>query len=143
MTVLGSTVSIPSRIHFSGKILEHFDARNGSSLLIQCLCTRSTDGYVRQAALRAILGSKEAVTIPFVTLLAGEYVVEIINDMLAAIPVLDRDAYANFVQENRAIMRSLRAKATSYWDCYYRTLYPDRAKYPGLMFLHEIERWAA
>ncbi len=62
--------------------------------------------------------------------------------MIVALPALDRGLYANFVRENRAMMRKLRSKATSYWDCYYRTLYPDRGEYPGLAFLYEIERWA-
>lgn len=142
MAVSGSTVRIPSRIHF----LEWDHARwaeNGAWLAIQCLCTRSTDGHMRQTALRGIATSSEPAVIPFVAMLAGEYIVEIMRDLTAALPALDHDAYANFVRENRSVMRTLRAKATSYWDCYYRTAYPDRATYPGLIFLHEIERWAA
>ena len=142
MAVSGSTVRIPSRIHF----LEWDHAcwaGNAAWLAIQYLCTRSTDGYMRQAALRGIATSSEPAVIPFVARLAGEYVVEIMRDLTAALPELDHDAYAKFVRENRFVMRTLRAKATSYWNCYYRTTYPDRATFPGLMFLHEIERWAA
>ena len=142
MAVLGNTVRIPSRIHFL-KWDEARCAQSEARLAIQCLWTRSTDGHLRQAALRGIAASSEPAVIPFVAMLAGEYIVEIINDLTAALPALDRDAYANFVRENRSAIKNLRAKATSYWDCYYRADYPDRAKYPGLMFLHEIERWAA
>ena len=141
--VLGRTVSIPSRIHFLGGLQAGSTNPDPSWVTFQCLCSRSTDGYLRQLALRAILTSADAAAIPFVVLLAGEYVVEIINDMVFALPNLDRTAYASFVRENRQLMRTLKAKATSYWDCYYRALFPDRFDYPGLTFLREIERWAA
>jgi hypothetical protein len=78
-----------------------------------------------------------------VVLLAGEYVIEIIDDIVTSFPMLDQAAYVNFLRENRALMRHLRSKATSYWDCYYRTSYPDRGSYPGLAFLHQLELWAS
>ena len=76
-------------------------------------------------------------------LLAGEYVVEIIEDMVRSLSMLDRQLYVDFVRENRGLIRQLRAKATSYWDRYYRAEYRDRAAYPGLAFLHELELWAS
>lgn len=109
---------------------------------MQCLRTRSTDGYERQAALRHILPLNEPWSIPFVVLLAGEYVVEIIYDILSSMPMLNSEAYIEFVRENRGMMRLLRSKANSYWDCYYRT-YPNRSAYPGLAFLHQLENWAS
>jgi hypothetical protein len=56
--------------------------------------------------------------------------------------VLDREAYRNFVRENRALTRLLRSRAVNYWDRYYRTNYPDRNGYTGLLFLHRLELWA-
>lgn len=78
---------------------------------------------------------------PFVVLLAGEYVVEIAADMVAHLPSLERGLYAAFVRENRDLMRLLRSRATSYWDCYHRHGYPDRKTYPGLVFLDHLESW--
>ena len=95
---------------------------------------RSTDGYERHKALKGIIALKEPWAIPYVVLLSGEYVVEIAKEMAASLPSLDREAYINFVRENRALMRRLRSKATSYWDCYYRTEYPQKEAYPGLLF---------
>ena len=143
VSVLGRDVKIPCRIHFNGLSKTGLSAQGKTWLGVQCLCTRSTDGYLRHAALRNILFSDEPAIVPFVVMLAGEYVVEIIEDIVAASSMLDRQSYANFVRENRPVMRHLRAKAASYWDRYYRTAYPDRAVYPGLAFLHEVERWAA
>jgi putative transposase len=38
--------------------------------------------------------------------------------MVASLPTLERDIYAEFVRENRHLMRKLRTKATSYWNSY-------------------------
>src|SRR5204862_74491 len=111
--------------------------------MTRCLLTRSTDGYERQTALRSILTINEPWSIPYVVLLSGEYVVEIVSDIMDAMPALDRESYANFVRENRPLMKLLGAKATSYWDCYYRYAYPQRAAYPGVAFLHQLENWGA
>ena len=142
--ILGRNVSIPRRIHFlPGLDLRKSSDRDKRWLAIHCLCTRSTDGFLRQQMLRAILPGTDPVAIPFIALLAGEYVVEIINDIVLALPTMDHATYANFVRENRPLMLTLKAKATSYWDCFYREQFPQRSNYPGLAFLHEIERWAA
>lgn len=140
--VLGSTVRIPTRIHFLELNEDELQAQSSFWPAIQCLCTRSTDGFVRQAALRHILSINQPWSIPFVVLLAGEYVVEIIDDITGSLSVLDRDAYVNFVRENRGLMRDLKSKATSYWNCYYRTSHPERSRYPGLAFMNQLELWA-
>ena len=141
--VRGKTIHIPKRVHFIGLS----EAKLGEELAllptVQCLRTRSTDGYERQASLRHILPLNEPWSIPFVVLLAGEYVVEIIDDILASMPMLNSEAYIEFVRENRGMMRLLRSKATSYWDCYYRTSHPNRSAYPGIAFLHQLEIWAS
>jgi hypothetical protein len=138
----GSTLRIPARIHFTGFAVDKLQIDKKQLSIVQCLCTRSTDGYMRQAALRCLLNIAEPWAIPFVVLLSGEYVVEIIEEMVVALSTLDHDAYLNFARENQALMLLLKARATSYWNCYYRRSFPDRSKYPGLIFLHEVERWA-
>ena len=140
--VTGRAVRIPSRLHFNGFALPDSSENTAELMVVDCLCTRSTDGYLRHAALRKIVYSADPAALPYVALLAGEYVVEITQDIVLAMPDMDRDAYVNFVRENRPLMTNLRAKATSYWNEYYRRQYPVRTEYPGLAFLHEIERWA-
>ncbi len=141
--VHGRSVQIPTRIHFLELDEGKLRIQSSSWAAIQCLCTRGTDGYMRQASLRRVLGFNESWAIPFVVLLAGEYVVEIIDDIVASLSTLDRDAYANFARENRPMMRRLRSKASSYWNVYYRRSHPDRSTYPGLAFLHQLEVWAS
>jgi len=142
VVVLGRPVLIPSRIHFVGLKRAWPQLQGKLSPATRCLCTRSTDGYVRQAALRSILGINEPWAVPFVVLLAGEYVVEIVVDMVAYLPSLERRIYAEFALENRHLMGLLQARAVGYWDCYYCHSYPDRKVFPGLVFLHQLETWA-
>jgi hypothetical protein len=143
LMILSRDVGVPSRIYFTQEIQPRPKSDALERLAFHCLRTRSTDGYVRQLALKSLLQTNEPLAAPFVVLLVGEYVVEIIHDIVAHVSALDRVAYSQFVRENRQLMQKLRARATSYWDCYYRRAYPDRGTYPGLTFLDEIERWAA
>jgi hypothetical protein len=142
ITVRGHAVDIPQRLHFLGKRNEDFHSTSVLASITQCLLTRSTDGYVRHAALRSIVSLNESWTIPFVVLLAGEYVVEIIDDLVNSLPALDAAAYGAFVRENIPLMSLLESRATSYWNCYYRHSFADRHQYPGIKFLNRLEQWA-
>lgn len=137
----GCYLRIPSRIHF----IKHEELRNNLDIpeihLVKCLLTRSTDGFQRQRALRDIIGLSEPWVVPYVILLAGEYVVEIAEELVQALPELDKQLYVNFILENRTLMRTLKAKAASYWNCYYRQKFPVKNSYPALLFLHQLEQW--
>ncbi len=137
----GSRAHIPQRLHFSD--VAGRAALHDASLGAQCLLTRSTDGYVRQRALIGLLAAREPWVVPFVVLLVGEYVVEIIEDIAASLPTLDRAAYASFAKKNQPLMQLTRERVMSYYDCYYRSRYPDRRDYPGLIILQQWEAWAA
>jgi hypothetical protein len=137
----GNIVRIPQRIHFIGLNKSHIP--NEVLDYIQCLYTRSTDGYLRHDALRHVLKINISWAIPFVVMLAGDYVIEIIQEIVASIPHLQRDLYINFVIENRSLMQILRSKSISYWNCYYRHAFPERQTYPGLVFLDQLDLWAS
>jgi hypothetical protein len=140
--IAGQIVRIPYRLYFNAPEDTTLPPQSDSWLVMQCLLTRHSDGHVRHQALRRILLAGKRWVVPFVVLLAGEYVVEIIDDMVAALSKLDRDIYADFVHENRPLMAVLQARATSYWDCYYRHQYPNKHDYPGLVFFDRLEYWA-
>jgi hypothetical protein len=142
MNIGGQDVYIPVRLHFScaAEVLKN---HNDVTLAARCLLTRSTDGYLRQRALISIIKSQENWVIPFVILLASDYVAEIVSEILLVLPELNRLAYADFVLRNRPAIRVLRAKATSYWNAYYRRAYPSPSSYPALAVLHQLETWAS
>jgi hypothetical protein len=142
MNIGGQDVYIPERLHFvcAGRMLKDHDS---VTLAARCLLTRSTDGHLRQRGLISIIKFRENWVIPFVILLAGDYVAEVVSEILLVLPELDRPSYADFVRRNRPAIRVLRAKATSYWNAYYRHIYLTPSSYPGLAVLHELETWAS
>lgn len=140
MEVHGQTARLPSRLHFPDLPVTAIANLSAPAL---CLASRATDGHLRQGAVTRLLAVETPWAAPYVAILLGEYVVEIAEVIERALPGLDRALYANLVRENRATFRTLRARAISYWDIYYRHLYPDRRDYPGLKALYELETWAA
>ncbi|MER9017250.1 hypothetical protein [Mesorhizobium sp. M0898] len=136
----GAVIYIPYRLHFLPSVREH---HLGFSFPLHCLLTRSTDGFLRQKSAKVILSLNESWSIAFVVLLLGEYVVEIAEDIYAAVPDLDASAYASFVRQNRDVMRAMRSKATSYWNAYYRRAYPNRKSYPAIAVLNQLDAWAS
>src|SRR5258708_29026596 len=68
-------VYVPTRLHFVG--IDPDFALDELPTGAKALLTRSTDGYLRQRALRTIIDLEEPWVAPFVVLLVGEYVVEI------------------------------------------------------------------
>jgi len=142
VNVRGQVIGIPSRLHFVG-LPAKGDALDHLNLASRCLTTRATDGHLRQRAVLSIISYQEAWVAPFVVMLLGEYVIEIVEDIRNALPTLDQSIYANLVRENRQAVQKLRARATSYWDAYHRQRYPLKRDYPALQALHELEAWAA
>jgi hypothetical protein len=140
--VTGQMIAIPQRLHFVG-LSASSDRLGNLNPASRCLVTRATDGHLRQQAARSIIDHQSAWVAPFVLMLLGEYVIEIVEDVRDALPILDQSVYANLIRENRQTVQKLRARATSYWDAYYRPRYPLKRDYPGLQALHEMETWAA
>lgn len=138
----GHKIYMPSRINFFTN-LEELLSPNTNSAFTFCLISRSTNGFVRQKALRYILGNNHPSIVPYIANLAAEYVVEITDDIRLALPMLDPTVYRNFVLENRTAVRTLKSRATSYWNEYYRWKYPNAATYPGLIFFKQLEIWAS
>jgi hypothetical protein len=72
--------------------------------------------------------------------LLGEYVMEIVELVAAALPSLNTAHVAAFVRENPAFMATTRRRAISYWHCYHRT--PELKSYPAIQALDAMEQLA-
>ena len=139
--VTGQMIAIPRRLHFVG-LSGTTDRLSNLNPASRCLITRATDGRLRHQAVRSVIEHQSAWVAPYVLMLLGEYVIEIVEEIRDSLPVLDQLVYANLVRENRQAVQTLRARATSYWAAYHRQQYPQKRDYPGLQALHEMERWA-
>lgn len=138
VSVLGEDLLIPRRV--SSPVLR--PELSGLSLqqrqLAQCIRTRSTDGFVRQEALKDVLPINAPWSVPFVVALIGEYVVEIIDDIYAALPQFNLDVVAQFIRDNPSFYLLTRQRVASYWDCYYRWQF-QRNDYVGFKLLRELD----
>ena len=140
--VEGEWFNIPSRI-YEPEVLAH--AANilpeANRAIVACLYTRHHDGFVREREVLKILPVNEPWVPPFVVQLAGEYVVQIIEQMYANVDLMPLDCYARFAADNPGFIDLTKARAISYWDCYYRRDFPQFGHYPGFQFLNALGLW--
>lgn len=117
-----------------------------------CLASRSTDGRQRQRALREIVAANRGWTVPFVVALTGEYVIQILDDIEAALGGIDAVVMGRFIAENPAYFALTKARVASYWNEYYRprdadygrrrTRFP-RSDYVGFRLIDAFAKMAA
>lgn len=137
----GHVVNIPSRVYLEQTNLSQGQlTQTSEDMLAMCLCTRSENGYIRQAALMQILPLNQPWSIPFVVALVGEYVIEILQDIQNNYAMIDTKILRKFLVENPQFWILTKARIISYWDCYYRQLYPIRQDYPGFQIIEQFEK---
>lgn len=134
VTVLGESVHIPERIDTAKVESDLSGLSVMERQIVACLRTRSLNGYTRQAALQEVLVVNAPWSIPFIVKLAGEYVIEILNDIHAALPYFESVVVAGFLRDNPLFHQLTRARVMSYWSCYYRQHFA-REDYVGFKVL--------
>lgn len=140
----GELLSAPHRVYYQLSDLRSAIANSTGETrsLALCLGTRHRDGFVREECLRQIIAIDQPWAVPFVVQLLGEYVIEIVEVIDAAIPAVNAERFSEFVLENPKFMATTRRRATSYWDCYYRSRFPELRTYPAITALDAIEQMA-
>ena len=123
---------IPTRTYYDReRLLACTRLAGDAGVIALCLGTRHHDGHLREACVRQLLLQERAWTVPFVVHLCGEYVLEIVERVGAALPAWNAQALARYLRDNRAYVATLERRAVSYWNCYYRCQYPVWEEYPG------------
>lgn len=138
-------VLIPARLHFTTDRLSLTESEEAWPFA-RALQTRSNDGFERQRAARDLLADLQPWGAPFIVALIGEYVVEILDDILAALtPELARTLGA-FVIGNQAYWNTTKRRVTSYWNVYYRARWLNehgraerRDEFAGFRLLQQVE----
>jgi hypothetical protein len=138
-------VLIPARLHFTADRLSLTESEEAWPFA-RALQTRSNDGFERQRAARDLLADLQPWGAPFIVALIGEYVVEILDDILAALtPDLARTLGA-FVSGNQAYWNTTKRRVTSYWNVYYRARWLNehgraerRDEFVGFRLLQQLE----
>lgn len=137
VNVGSETVSIPYRLHFSSTVPAASESDEGH-LVGKCLESRSNDGFHRQRAVRELLADVRPWTAPFITALIGEYLIEILRDIHAALDPRSAAVLAEFISANPGYWRTVRHRVTSYWDVYYRADF-RRGDYVGFRLIDVLE----
>lgn len=140
VNVNGETLHIPYRLYHDPDLLirELSNSQPSARLILLCLGTRHHDGYLRQECLYELLKSEASWLTPYLLQLAGEYVVEIVDEVANAIGQRNPASLRAFALENPAYLATLDRRVTSYWRCYHRHAYPDRNVYPGTKVLAAV-----
>lgn len=119
-----------------------------SQLMWLAWFTRSHDGRTRQTAVRGLFEQPEAWVGPFIVQLLGEYVVEIATDIAAFVDttvVSDpawTEVFRTFWADNPGFVELSRARATSYWNEYYKRQF-THANFPSVRALRTLGQLAS
>lgn len=144
VNVQSQILSVPSRVYYLSPLLRSLirSSSGKTRTLALCLGTRHWDGYVREECVRELIDIDCPWVAPFVVQLLGEYVIQIVNLIVAALPRVNRETYGAFVRANPLFLATTKRRATSYWDCYYRHPYTQLREYPGLLAIEQVEGMA-
>ena len=137
VNVDGETLRIPYRLYYDPELLrrELSNSQSAARLILLCLGTRHYDGFLRQECLRELLKNDASWLTPYLLQLAGEYVIEIAEQVADTIGERNLATLRAFALENPSYLATLDRRVTSYWNCYHRQAYPDRNGYPGTKVL--------
>lgn len=142
VNISGEVIHIPYRIYNpEPNIIAFLKLRRVSKLILACLYTRNHDGYIRLKYLRDLIHHDEIWVAPYVLQLTGEYVIEIINFIEKNINYLPITTYEKFISENPIFIKLLKQRIISYWNCNYRTEFPDFSNYPGFKVAEKLGLW--
>ncbi len=137
VNVDGEMLHIPYRLYYDPGLLrrELSNSQASARLILLCLGSRHDDGFLRQECLRELVKSDAPWLTPYLLQLAGEYVIEIAEQVAATIGERNPATLRAFALENPSYLATLDRRVTSYWSCYHRQAYPDRDAYPGTKVL--------
>jgi hypothetical protein len=133
-------LAIPNRVFHDARLVVRFELSDLQKCVVDCILTRHNDGHVRQKHLEKIIRSDAIWVAPYVIRLAGEYVIEILQDIEKNLPTLNRELYGSFLRENPEFLSLISQQVSSYWDCYYRSY--RKEDYPGFRVLHAFREMA-
>jgi hypothetical protein len=139
--VQSERLSAPNRVYYEPIHLRALvrSSSEEARVLALCLGTRHCDGFVREECMRELVAVDRPWVVPFAVQLIGEYVLEIVEVIAAALREANAVTYGEFVRDNPEFMATTRRRVTSYWDCYYRARFPAPETYPGFLALQEVE----
>jgi len=145
LQLASAAVAIPDRVYLVN-VGPGAELTPAQQRILDCIHTRDHDGRVRRAHVERLVEAAEVSVdewvCPFVLLLLGEYVVEIIERIAANVERLDRATWAPFLARNQRLVSEVRQRAESYFDSYYRERFDSFAAHPTARVLAHLESFS-
>ena len=135
----GESLVIPKRVYFGKYNPKSLTSRE--ELMLYCLYLSHHNGYFREQYLQEVLQSKEDFVLPYVALLMGDYVYEILEVLAKKLPKEMKGRLKSFLAENPQLKRRIESRIVSYWDCYYKGACPDLKQYIGYQLFKNIDKY--
>ncbi|MDQ1763510.1 hypothetical protein RAS14_27355, partial [Achromobacter aegrifaciens] len=98
--VQDESLTLPYRVQHGSSDSLFSKLDEPQALIYACIQSRHHDGHVRQRQIERLAGASEPWVVPFVVQLCSEYVVEILQDIEARLPLLDKRAYGTVLRGN-------------------------------------------
>ncbi|MBT2657969.1 hypothetical protein J7E81_22480 [Bacillus sp. ISL-18] len=134
VNICGNLLIIPERIYYNEPSSSQLNSLSEQQqVILACLFTRHHNGFVREENLRKIihLSNHYIWIIPNLIRLTGEYVIEILQVIKSNLDKVNKGILKDFIVDNPKFYKTTESRVVSYWDCYYRKLYPNKEDYIG------------
>lgn len=128
----GQHVAIPYRVYLRDDRPNIEMLPPVQQMICHCIFSRSSDGFVREHHIRALLrGDLPDWVLPYLLKIADEYILEIVEALYDNLRERDTARLRAFCRMNPAEFLRGRDRMLSYWDAYYRSRYFRLSDYPG------------
>ncbi len=137
---------IPYRVYFDEpSTLAISQLTPQQQVIIHCIYLRHHDGFIRQKHLEWLGERSEYWTAPYLLLLLGEYVYEILEVLNRLITKKNIQHFNLLAKENPKLWQQTESRVISYWNEYYRHGrpggFPDLQQYLGKQIIDRIRRF--
>ncbi|MBM7602568.1 hypothetical protein JOC75_000538 [Metabacillus crassostreae] len=125
---------IPERIYYHEPSKIQFNSLTKRQQVIAgCLFTRHHNGFVREYNLKRIIpqSNEYHFIIPYLIRLVGEYVFEILQEIKVNLNTINKSKIKEFISDNPQFYNTTVSQVISYWNCYYRSEFPNIKSYVG------------
>jgi len=117
----GESIRMPYRLCIEDSAYNAPSLTHQQQVILDCVLTRSCNGYQRQRSLERLLAGKlPDFALPYVVKLCDEYVVEILQVVYERLSLEDRSRCRALCVENIDYIRRAHSRMISYWAEFYR-----------------------
>lgn len=135
-------IEVPYRIYSPEPSPDAFgELSDTQNAILACLMTRHHSGYIRETWAVRLSKHPESWTAPFLAQLPGDYVIQIVAGIE---PMLTAEWIAlcqEFAALNPDFAKRLSQRIATYWDIYYRGVFPKFRDYPAYRVAAALGFW--